>query len=284
MFEFLRLSPSYELARLESTGTLSKEQKQGLASDFGEVRRTYELLGDVQKTLFRTWWIRRGLRAFGNPHSEPKVHGIRVMRALENVTIEGLRADLDNFLTETRPSEGLNASLLVSLPLGLRKADLLKQLDRLLNQHEAESGVHQQMPPLALVGQRLRAKVLFNGLRLLWFRAAKPRWEYWRLGAQARISKTYSVALDPNAPRRTTDHQEKVDRDLMTKITYRALMKFENIAENAARGRFPSDAPAEKASFDYIKLRALIKSKNRWEETEKARIMKAYEMKKLAAK
>ena len=104
--------------------------------------------------------------------------------------------------------------------------------------------------------------------------------EYWRLGAQARISKTYSVALDPNAPRRTTDHQEKVDRDLMTKITYRALMKFENIAENAARGRFPSDAPIEKAYFDYVKLRALIKSKNRWEEVEKARIMKAYETKR----
>ena len=179
LFEFLRLSPIYELARLESTGTLSEEQKQALTADFGEVRRTYELLGDVQKTLFRTWWLRRGLKAFGNPHSEPKVHGIRVMHALENVTTEDLRDDLDNFLTETRPSEGLNASFLVALPLGLRKADLLKQLDRLLNQREAESKVHQQMPPLALVGQRLRAKVLFSGLRLLWFRAAKPRWEYW---------------------------------------------------------------------------------------------------------
>jgi hypothetical protein len=73
---------------------------------------------------------------------------------------------------------------------------VLKQVSKILDRYAEHSSETQQQPELKLMGKRLRAKVLFNGLRLLWFKAAKPEWSHWRLGAKARISDTYSKELD----------------------------------------------------------------------------------------
>ena len=128
------------------------------------------------------------------------------------------------------------------------------------------------------MGKRLRAKSLFTGLRLLWFKAAKPKWALWRLGAQARLSETYSKVLDPTAGRRVKDVIEQTDRDMMTKITYRALNKFEAIAENAARGKFPCDEPVEKSPFDYPTIAKQIQRNNAWEKKEKERLTRLFEL------
>ena len=52
-FHYLRLSPSYELARKDSKGELSSEEKRKLPKDFKKVQETFALLGDVQNTLYR---------------------------------------------------------------------------------------------------------------------------------------------------------------------------------------------------------------------------------------
>jgi hypothetical protein len=58
----------------------------------------------------------------------------------------------------------------------------------------------------------------------------------------------------------------------MTKITGRALRKYELIAENAARGRFPCAEPVEIMDFDYPALAKRIRAKNTWESKEKERL------------
>ena len=278
MFAFLRVSPSYELARKEREEGLTEEEKRGLPADFEEVRKTYALLGDVQRTLFRAWWLKRGLKAFGNPHTKPRVHEIAALENSADKSVEHLRQPLEDYLGETRRDEGLGPALLVSIPLGRRKGEILTQISRLLDRYSQIEVATAKKPTLHLRGQRLRAKSLFTGLRLLWFRAAKPKWELWRLGAQARLSETYSKVLDPTAGRRVKDVIEQTDRDMMTKITYRALNKFEAIAENAARGRFPCDEPVEKAFFDYPLIAKRIQRNNAWEKKEKERLTKLFEL------
>ena len=277
MFAFLRVSPSYELARKERNEGLTEDEKSGLPADFDKVRKTYALLGNVQNILFRAWWLKRGLKAFGNPHSKPQVHEVGMMANGTDVSIEQLRQALEIYLGETRRDEGLSESLLVAIPLGRRKGEVLNQLGRLLDKHADAETDTANPPALRLIGQRLRAKSLFTGLRLLWFKAAKPKWELWRLGAQARLSKTYSPALDPKAGRRVTGINEQTDRDMMTKITYRALGKFEAISENAARGVFPCDTSIAKATFDYPLIAKRIQRNNAWEKKEKERLTKLFE-------
>jgi hypothetical protein len=278
LFEFLRLSPSYELARKEAEDGLPKGEQ--LPPDFNEVRRTYALLGNVQTALFRDWWLQRGLRAFGNPSMKPRVHSICLLAGGQDVRIGDVTPPMEQYVSETRRDEGLGPALLIALPLNARRAEVLKQVTRLLDEH-AKQRTSTDRPVLTLQGQRLRAKVLFNGIRLLWFKAAKPRWELWRLGAKARLSPTYSKVLDPAAPRRVTDVQQMIDREMMSKITHRALVKFQAIAENAARGKFPSDEPVAQVPFDFPKLARIIQCKNTWEATEKARLLRAFEARRV---
>lgn len=276
LFEYLRLSPSYELARKEAVEELTQSERASLPVDFDEVRATYALLGDVQEVLFRTWWLEKGLKAFGRPGSRPAVRELAAIPDGVDAALAQIGPAIERYLEEQRRDEGLGASLLIALPLGARTSDALKQVRALLNKHsDTRSTVCE--PALRLHGQRLRSKALFSGIRLLWIRAAKPKWELWRLGAKARISSTYSSVLNPDAPRRVADEQEMIDREMMSKITYRALLKFEAIAENAARGRFPLDQPVLKATFDYPELAKRIQRKNKWESREKARLMKAME-------
>lgn len=278
MFVFLRMSPSYELARKECDEGLTEDEKRGLPADFDEVRKTYALLGNVRNILFRSWWLKRGLKAFGNPHNKPKVHEIAALEGAADVSIDQLQQSIETYLGETRRDEGLSAGLLVAIPLGGRKGEVLRQISRLLDRYTDASAETQNQPILRLMGKRLHVKSLLAGWSLLLFKAARPKWELWRLGAQAKLSKTYSSVLDPKAGRRVKDVIEQTDRDMMTKITYRALIKFEAIAENAARGRFPDDTPVEQSPFDYPALAKRIQHHNAWEKKEKERLTKLYEL------
>lgn len=278
MFEFLRLSPSYELARREAMEGLTTAEAKALPADFAAVRRTYAMLGDVQRVLFRTWWLQRGLRVFGNPHAKPRVHELCVLDGGHDVPLTELVVPIERYLEDARRDEGLVTSLLLAVPVsGIRKAEVLAQVARLLEQR-FNAAPATSKPMLTLHGQRLRAKVLFGGIRLLWIRAARPKWELWRLGAKAKLSPTYSAVLNPDAPRRVTSDQEMIDREMMSKITYRSLIKFEATAENAARGRFPVSELVQQVAFDYPKLAKIIQQKNAWEKKEKARVLKAIEV------
>jgi hypothetical protein len=251
MFEFLRLSPSYELARKHRTKGLNQREIASLPADFDQVLITYDLLGDVSTEFFRSWWLKRGLQVFGNPYKKPRVHCIGVLNAGKSVELSDVSVPINRYLNNERNEEGLNASILLSVPLTLKRSDLLKQISKLIaDSRDIETEVDKK-PQLKLVSKRLRPDVLFKGLRLLWLRAARPNWELWRLGAKAELSDSYSNVLDPNAPKKSKTIIEKDDRIIMSKITSRYLSKYEAIAENAARGFFPTDRPVMSASYDY---------------------------------
>jgi hypothetical protein len=251
MFEFLRLSPSYELARKYRTKGLSQRESASLPADFDQVLKTYELLGDVSTEFFRSWWLKRGLQVFGNPYKKPRVHCIGVLNAGKTIELTEMASPITSYLNNERNEEGLNASLVLSVPLTLKRSELLKQISRLIAENNSVETEVDQKPKLILVSKRLRPDVLFKGLRLLWLKAAKPNWELWRLGSKAELSQSYSKELDPNAPKKVKTDLEKDDRIIMSKITSRYLTKYEAIAENAARGLFPTDRPVLSVGYDY---------------------------------
>lgn len=276
MFEFLRLSPSYELARKYAMEGLTAEERATLPADFKQVWATYKLLGNVQASTFRRWWLARGLNTFGNPFTRPKTHKIGILQGGKQIGISTVGPAVERFLDEIHAEEGLWPSMLLSIPLGRRKGEVLKQVEQLLDRYN-EKAVSMPKPKIELMGQRIRKQALFKGIRLLWFRAAKPKWELWRIGAASKHSYTYSRRLDPAAPRKPKDSDEAEDRAMMTKITHRALVKFQAIAENAARGRFPSDMHVEQAEWDFAKLARTIQKRNRIQDREKAILLKQQE-------
>jgi hypothetical protein len=96
------------------------------------------------------------------------------------------------------------------------------------------------------------------------------------------VSKSYSPVLDVKAERNTKDVIEQIDRETLGKFTFRAVAKYETIAENAARGKFPSNDPCDQLPFDYEFLQNQIKERFKWERTEKERIIQQFkEMKSI---
>lgn len=264
MFEFLRVSPSYELARKARLKCLTKEDRKSLPRDFDLVLATYDLIGDVNCKLFRQWWLDRGLHVFGNPHTKPKLHEIALMRHGAETDSKMIASMIDDQFVELRQSEGLSASLIISIPLALKRSEILRRMRNLLDQYRDRDIGEQVQPKIKLMGKRFHANAMYKGLRLLWFKAAKPKWELWRLGAKAELSDSYSKILNPSAPRRTQDAIEMDDRIIMSKITFRALQRYELIAENAARGKFPCVEPVEKVNFNYPEISHRLLKHSRW--------------------
>jgi hypothetical protein len=264
MFEFLVLSPSYELARKARADKLTKEESENLPKDFDKVLATYDLLGNVNCILFRQWWLKRGLHVFGNPYNKPKIHEIALIENREATEVEKISQTLKSSYVEARQAEGLSAALIVSIPLGLKRTEILKKFRSLLDAHISKDVGKAEQPKIKLMGKRLHINAMVKGIRLLWFKAAKPNWELWRLGAKAQLSDSYSKVLDPVAPRKAKDIIEMNDRLTMSKITFRAVHRFEHIAENAARGRFPCADPVYMSEFNYLEIAQRLLKHTKW--------------------
>lgn len=274
MFEFLRLSPSYELARIARTRKLSKLERSSVPKDFDQVLKTYDMVGDVNCVLFRQWWLSRGLHIFGNPFTKPKLREISFFPNGQETDVTLINEKIKSDLVDARQSEGLSAALLISVPVGIKRSEILKQFKSLIDHHRSFDIGTTQQAKIKLMGKRFHSNAMFKGLRLLWFKAAKPNWELWRLGAKSGISASYSNVLDPKGPRKTSSSIEIDDRIILSKITFRALERFELIAENAARGRFPCAEPIDSLDFNYPFLAQRLQQHSKWVKNTKSEWIK----------
>ena len=119
---------------------------------------------------------------------------------------------------------------------------------------------------------RQRKDTLFRYLAVVWFRAVMPRQALWRVGAQAKVSDTYSREVDPRA--RVVRGEQVYDREMLSILTSRAYARGIALAENAARGRFPSyDLPEYTCEMNWRELWRLIESRRKWyRKLKKARL------------
>lgn len=267
MVEFLRLSPSYALAReailsglskaqiqqklfaMYETGEapLSAETKAALLKDFELVQKTYSEFGDVYKMDFDDWWLTTGADLFGFDYERPRITKIAQL-AKDEAFSESPAAQLDAYLKNDRVKQGLPSSLLLALPLGVPKRTLMKELSKLIDKANIPVIPKAQKAKRALSKQRLRSKPLFIYIKLLMYKSGSPRAALWKLGLRANVSPKYSedIALDSKISSKNIDQRLN-----LTVLTSRALRKAKLIAENAARGLFPSTDNRELPEFDW---------------------------------
>ncbi|HQR84431.1 MAG: hypothetical protein B7Y05_13830 [Polynucleobacter sp. 24-46-87] len=273
-FQYLRFSPSYLLAKKARITGLTSQEKKTLPKDFNKVLETYDLLGDVHNTVFRLWWLKNGYDVFGVPYKEPGVQGV----ALVDSAIKPQKEDLNLFfqhLNSLHEHPQAGKSLVLSIPLNQSSKTSLSQIKALLEANKPTKVVAPKKvkPKLCLQGQRFNFNALMKGFGLLMFKAAFPQMEHWRLGVVAKLSDSYSPALDHMAPRSAKDAIEAGDRILMGKITYRALDKYLKIAENAARGKFPCSDPIDIPPFDWKQLNLEYNKTTKWEQRLLKRVL-----------
>ena len=251
MLEFLRISPSYELARKARAGGLTKDEKKRLPKDFELVLKTYDDFGDISCIRFDEWWLNKGLYIYGTEFAKPRA------RLIANVVKDGgidpsFHRALDHYFENVRPEEGKGPALILSVPLGINKRTVLSQISKLIDQSKVEIPVKAKKSARPLDAKRLRKDPLLIAINILWNKAKDPEIDLWRLGVLAKVSPKHIEGLDATAKKltsKTTDQRMK-----MGILTSRALKKAKQICEQAARGKFPNSSPIDLPEFNWDEI------------------------------
>lgn len=242
------MSPSYELARQMRAGQLPAGTK--LPDDFEDVLSVYDDLGDVRHVSFDDWWISTGMEFFGHHGDKPRVGFVATLSAKRADLAQQVQQKADEYVQGRWVQQGKQRSAVVAIPLGLTKAQVVKQIAAILDQYpENQKGFVREAPKYQLDGTKHDSKSLFKYIACLWLKAAKPDLTLWQIGAGAKLSTFYS---DQKKREKQPDYDQTGDRIALKILTSRALNRGRMIAENAARGIFPSYAKCEHAlPLDY---------------------------------
>jgi hypothetical protein len=281
MVQFLRISPSYELARqIRSKGLDKKTQnklitqlyelegkklsaidKQDVITEFQAVLATYDQFGDISTQSFDEWWQARGIYIYGTPFSKPLVK--QITRIEKDEDFEPLfYKPYEQYLTKIRAAEGNPTSLILGLPLGMPKADLLRQISKLIDSSKVPLVTKSARASKALAAKRLRSEPLFIQLRILMAKAQYPDMQLWKVGLWAKVSAKHAKTLDLKESKKKFEDADS--KEHLAILTSRAFKNAKQVAENAARGSFPSSKPVKLPHYDfediYTRLRVHYKT------------------------
>lgn len=145
-------------------------------------------------------------------------------------------------------------------------------------QRVATKATDQKPPPAKyqFVEGRFRADALRRYFRLVQYQAANPTFPHWKVGYLAFMDqdKAIEIAGDKSA----FQHLDADQRKNLSNGTRRSLERARMIAENAARGRFPTHEVIKTAlRFDFRELQKGIDSRNKWECKELQRLIRLNE-------
>lgn len=237
-FEYLAVSPSYELARRHRAGTLTAQDEAKLPADFERVLSVYDNLGDVQSIAFHEWWRRSGSQHLEAENEKSAVAQLGTL-VREPASDKDIDAAITNFRNETWTKQGMPDTLIVAIPKDLDASLILHQLKGLIDwKRPKQRKQFVNQPTYKLVGKRIHWRVLMQYLYVLYLRANLPEATDWQIGAHTGISSMHSAYIDPVLDKPTEENFDR--RNTLGILTNRALNKALMISENAARGVFPS--------------------------------------------
>ncbi len=265
-FEYLKLSPSYMLAKKHRLGTLTANEKKRLPKDFADVLKTYDDFGDVHQQIFKLWWIKQGLSLMGTPTKQPTPEIITTLSANSNKNDVN---ELDKYIQTEWREIGQPNALVLAIPLNIKRSRLIKEITQILSDSISNKPVQPQAK-YQLLQKKTHLNSLKVGIKVLWLRALQPDADLWRIGAEADISKTYSKEVDPKSTKKTTLTSQA--RQMLTIVTSRALLNATMVAENAARGIFPSNTKHPHAlKYDPTEFHQILARHTAWAKREKAK-------------
>jgi hypothetical protein len=272
LLEFLRISPSYALATEIRSKKMNKSQakkrildlysksstkiaRSNLINDFDKVFETYNIYGDISKLDFEAWWKMKGIFIYGSEYRKPKVHQIARIDKNEKQDAFFYKA-LDFHFNKIRPLEDDPPALIISIPLGMPKRGLLKQVSKYIDSMKVVLPPKSKRAKIPMATKRLRADVYNKMIRLIWCKAANPDLAQWELAIKAKISPKLTQDLNTNTKPSIFNVDQRIKLNV---VTSRMLTKAKLVAENTARGQFPSDKALILPSFDYNEIYKRIK-------------------------
>ena len=261
-FEFLRLSPTYELARQIVANRLTefKPLNLKLPDDIEDVIATYEDFGDVRNITFSGWWNKNCDVLFGKSRAKPSATALMRIPFDVDLNTNECVEKINSYLSHQWDEEGKSEVLLVAIPLTGSKKDLIESINNMIESKDIMPvlKLKQSARSYSLLGERQQLVPLASKLRLLWSKANDPSLELWRLGVKAKLSKSYS-RFDTARKKLTDDMRDETPK--IASATSHALVDAIHIMENAARGRFPCTDKIMSPNINYSIMRKVIEDR-----------------------
>ena len=129
------------------------------------------------------------------------------------------------------------------------KADLLRQISKLIDNAKVPLATKSARASKALAAKRLRSEPLFIQLRILMAKAQYPDMQLWKVGLWAKVSAKHAKTLDLKESKKKFEDADS--KEHLAILTSRAFKNAKQVAENAARGSFPSSKPVKLPNYDF---------------------------------
>jgi hypothetical protein len=220
-FQYLIISPSYWKAHLIRKGQLTLSDKS-LPKDIKKVIKIYDLFGDIFLTPFEVWWEATGCNLF---YSGTDIRTLNIM-----------------------------------IDITKSKISLLKQIEEKIDDAQSRRK-NAVKPKVSLAINKIQPFSLFEKLQLIEekakaYRDQNPKLENWKIALLANLETKWKSKLNEGS--KPTSRNESA-RAYLGMLVSKNIAEAVAVAENAARGDFPSKVGApSKMRLDYEHLSKLF--------------------------
>jgi hypothetical protein len=224
---YMRHSPSFETVKCHVAGI---DLPHPLPADYGRIVEVLIDFGGLYEVSDQEWWDTVGLNLYGlgAPKPEVKVLGITSpTQKLVRARWAGVKC------------------LVLELPLNLTVSQALDEARIKMKEHDFASALPKRIAPkYKLEKTKLRTATLIQGLKALdMYKAGEP---LWRIGNELEL--VAKQCFSEKRMLKAKDPDKYAEKKRLLAIAASRLVKTASlIAENAARGRFPSDKPFKEA-------------------------------------
>jgi len=275
-FNYLRISPTYELARKFRLGLLSKAQIKELPHDFESALKTYDDFGDVWATNHPNWASKKWRDLFEANISSPKIRTLAHLLEGEHEESKIIENNLKKYLEVERPSTGYPATFIFAIPANTTKKRILDEVNLALDQYKKSKSKNQNpklvpKPKYACLITKVRSSALRTNHQIVMRKALHPKWTLWEIAIDLKLNRTYTEKIEEavaykdkmkqKGGRVDIAHRATDEKQFINAVMGRYIRNAFLLSENAARGQFPCldeiyDAKANKVktNFDYASI------------------------------
>ena len=270
-FNYLQISPSYRLAHLIAKGKIDRNTLS-LPEDFELVEATYSDFGNVWRTIFWDWWVKTAQYQFNLsiPPAPTMLMSLNRGQNFNGTVIARTQRALENCLSIDRMAQGNPATAVLSIPIHSDRDSILKEVSSILDRLYKHASETKTFANYTLESNKIRKATTDHARDVVLAHAARPKDPLFVIGNLTKVSPTN--VTDPRVKRSEVSDA----RRLMEIMTSRHIHRAHVLAENAARGKFPSLEPLAEydkiPKFDFFKLQRQFISYGNWLKSERDKI------------
>ncbi len=257
-YAFLRLSRSYAIATAYKEGRLTHRAAIKLLPDFEQVLPTYENFGNVWKKN-PIDWLTANSYEIGEQLRSPIAPKIVSILSPQKIEKKGqITEEFLNYLDVSWAQSGHEPTLVVSVPLKIKKINLFSFLKQALEQHEHlledVQPVSSKLDYLQMTSEKVRMDALEKSYNLVLIEAQNPEFAEWQLAECLGVCERSVKAIKLREAEKAKgiekeDYGDEPNYDMSIHTVLRRYRRYAYlIAENAARGKFPLNDEADRKS------------------------------------